>query len=140
MHITKKLCERLDGEIRVYSRPNIGTTFMICLKTRVGEHQFHENDPNPNSNQSGSVGQATNAVLESHTLRAMIIDDNPYNADLNRKYLERANINVAVVCRNGQDALDKYKAAYEEKRPFNIITVDLDMPLLDSKAAIERIR
>ena len=42
--------------------------------------------------------------------------------------------------RNGKEAYEKYKKSLEEGNPFNIITLDIEMPVLDGKSAAKKIR
>lgn len=136
--------------MRVYSKPNYGTTFILCIKTNIVESPANENDSNirpdsgGSSNNNGSQfskdkkDQISNPVKTP--IRAMIIDDNPYNSELNKKYLEKNGIKVLAITRNGQDTLDKYVAAHDAKEAFHLLVVDLDMTLLDGISVIEKIR
>jgi len=129
MFITKRLVEKMNGQIRVYSELNKGTTFIVCLKTQTPASEPVSLDP-------------LDPIQEpaDQKLRAMIVDDNPYNSELNKKYFEKNRVDVVGLAKNGTEALEIYKRQHLERKPIHIITMDLDMPFFDAKLACERIR
>lgn len=65
---------------------------------------------------------------------ALIVDDNWYNRDVFRIALENADYNVTEA-ENGQDGLD-----HLEKRTFNLLVLDLQMPGIDGQTVLKTIR
>lgn len=69
-------------------------------------------------------------------LRVLVADDNPINALLARSILTRAGCLVQVVG-DGQEAVD---AVVKAAPPFDLVLLDLRMPLVDGFAAARLIR
>lgn len=66
--------------------------------------------------------------------KVLITEDNPVNRELLREVLETRDYSV-VEATNGQEAL----RIIEETQP-DIVLLDLNMPVLDGYATVERIR
>jgi CheY-like chemotaxis protein len=66
--------------------------------------------------------------------RILIAEDNPVNRELLRELLETRGYSVTEAC-DGQEALRRI----EESQP-DILLLDLDMPVLDGFATVQRIR
>jgi len=71
-------------------------------------------------------------------MRVLIVDDDFYS----RSFLEYilhpyAQCDAAV---NGEDAIMVFKRAIEEKAPYNVVFMDLLMPVIDGPKALNEIR
>jgi len=73
-------------------------------------------------------------------MRAMVVDGNPYNLDLNAEYLRKCGAEVACVARTGEEAFDFYKSELAAKRPVHTIIYDIDEPVMEAKEICARIR
>ncbi|MDD2956327.1 MAG: transporter substrate-binding domain-containing protein [Oscillospiraceae bacterium] len=70
-------------------------------------------------------------------LRAMVVEDNPINADILTRTLKKTQMDVTV-CENGQVAVETF-----EKAPcgtYQIIFMDIQMPVMDGYEAAAAIR
>jgi CheY-like chemotaxis protein len=65
------------------------------------------------------------------------MEDNPYNQEVNRKFLMQLGITASVAC-NGLEGVKIYKEKGEDY--FDFIISDLDMPVMDGFAACKEIR
>jgi CheY-like chemotaxis protein len=63
----------------------------------------------------------------------LIVEDNPFVQKLLVKFIEAANY-TTVVAENGAKALELL-----ETRPFNLITLDLEMPVMDGHQFLEKL-
>ena len=137
MWITRQVCAKMNGEIRLYSKPNRGSTFIVCINTETPRL-----DVNPGASQPEEEEIYFIRERRPHDtkMRALVMDDNPYNTDVIKKYLEKSQVDVVGCTKNGVEALSLYEKELAEGRVMHIITMDLDMPLLDGKAACEKIR
>jgi CheY-like chemotaxis protein len=71
--------------------------------------------------------------------RVLVAEDGADNQRLLRAILERAGLEVEVVA-NGALALERSLAAAELGEPFDVVLMDMQMPVLDGYAATERLR
>lgn len=71
--------------------------------------------------------------------RILIAEDNDINALLARKLCERAG-QIAVVAGDGRAAVRRYREALAEGKPFDMVLMDLHMPLMGGPEAIRAIR
>ena len=130
--ITKELVEMMQGRINAHSIPGMGTSLVLLLKTRA-------------TNQSSvdkplSVPQRFDLQPQSLTsLRIMIVDDVYYNRDILYQFLRKCNVQEDIsMASNGLEALDLFQS--QRKQRFDVIFMDLDMPVLNGKLAVQRIR
>lgn len=70
-------------------------------------------------------------------LRAMVVEDNSVNADILSRVLTKANMEVTV-CENGQIAVDTFEQS--EDNTFQIVFMDIQMPVMNGYEATEKIR
>ena len=71
------------------------------------------------------------------TLRALLVEDNAINLTMLKKYMSKANILDTCSAINGQLAVDAVKSA---TRPFDIIFMDISMPVMNGFEATRVIR
>lgn len=71
-------------------------------------------------------------------MRCLIAEDHP----IFRKNLQEllSTMCVCDIAVNGQEAIDSFVLAHESKRPYDIIFMDIMMPVLDGMEALQNIR
>ncbi|MEM8539742.1 MAG: ATP-binding protein [Pseudomonadota bacterium] len=85
---------------------------------------------------SDQIASHTNsASTKLRKLKILLAEDNPVNALLARKLLERDGHNVSWV-ENGADAV----ALLQSTQEFHVVLMDLHMPVMDGLTAIKTIR
>jgi CheY-like chemotaxis protein len=72
-------------------------------------------------------------------LRILLAEDGPDNQRLLRRLFERAGAQVTVVD-NGRAAVDAALAARDEGEPFDVLVIDMQMPVLDGYDAARELR
>jgi two-component system, sensor histidine kinase len=73
---------------------------------------------------------------EAGPLYVLAVDDSISNLKLMTRLLERRG-HIVVGAENGQEALDKVK---ESDRPFDVIAIDHQMPIMDGPTAVMEMR
>ena len=121
LSICRDLVEIMDGELDCESRPGVGSTFWFELPLES------VNAPE----EAGSMA----ATVESpdRLLRVLIADDHPTNRKVAELMLSGVAEVVSVV--DGQQAVDAAFASL-----FDVILMDMQMPVMDGLTAVERIR
>ncbi len=123
--ITRSLLQLHGSEIHLESEEGKGSTFYFTLDLEIG------------TELRTKVNEAHTELLNENTLKGvkvLLVEDYPMNIKVATKFLERWQI-VIDVAENGQIALDKY-----EKGKYDVILMDIQMPVLDGYTATARIR
>jgi len=133
LFISKELVENMGGEIRVYSKPKVGTTFIICIPTTALPTQ-------PQSEQQLSISDNLIPRIKSQTLTTIVADDSAFNVSLVCNFYSKIGVKVLATASNGQSAYDKYLEIIRNSGRLDIITLDIDMPIMDGKQVCKKIR
>ncbi|KAF3002539.1 hypothetical protein E8E13_007158 [Curvularia kusanoi] len=128
LFISKELTEKQGGEIGVSSIFGQGSTFGFYVKTRRAEHK-----PQSNGEDINTIGVEKNREAQQ-PLRVLLVEDNLINQKVLGKQLKKAGCMVSVA-NHGLEALEIL-----EKDVFDMVLMDLEMPVLDGLAAMRRIR
>jgi CheY-like chemotaxis protein len=123
MAISKLLVDAMEGEIRAESKLGGGSTFYVTLHSEiVNEPPKHE------PNMKGST-------LEQKKI--LVVEDNELNAEILHEILAGEGFEVELAG-NGQIALDKFRESRVGE--YNLILMDLQMPVMDGCTATIEIR
>ena len=130
LYITRELCKKMNGEARIFSQPNIGTTVIICIPLLTQSHEEYEKIAHPTLQSQNEV----------HKLKVLIVDDIEFNITVLKNYFLKLGITKIESAKNGEEAVLKYKTAFESGEPFTLVSMDVDMPIMDGKQASKEIR
>ncbi|MEM7550755.1 MAG: ATP-binding protein [Bacteroidota bacterium] len=123
--ISKNLVELQGGEIKVDSEPGKGSTFSfnlslpVCQPTKPTlekKNSFKKDEQNLNG------------------VKVLLVEDNPTNKLVAKKFLKMWNAEVSFA-ENGLEALEQI-----EKNDFDVVLMDLQMPIMDGYTATKKIR
>jgi CheY-like chemotaxis protein len=123
--ISRKLTELMGGTIHVTSELGQGSTFRVAIPLRASTAVFSGSRQHP---------KQISGLSSKNTFRILVVDDVPPNREVARVMLEAIGFEV-MEAENGQIAVD----AYQEK-PFDLILMDIIMPVLDGIGAMMAIR
>lgn len=123
LSICARLIEAMGGELGVRSAVGIGSTFWFTVPLPAADLD--------EESEISSVPEATEIPVGA---RVLVAEDHPVNALLVRTMLERYGLTVVVVG-NGEEAVTEARRA-----DFDLILMDVQMPVLDGYQACRRIR
>ena len=121
--ICKRLCQKMNGDIRAYSQLNHGTTFVFYVPV-----------------ENAGFNTLINVRLPTRPpgkVTCLVVDDYPFNRDLHKLILEKEDVHVTVAG-DGKEALETYIKHGGEY--FDFILMDVRMPVMDGFESAKEIR
>ena len=122
--ISKKLVELMGGHISVQSTPGEGSVFRFnLLLSQVHEAQAHN-----------AQNEVSGGTLPPQT-RVLVVEDNDINQEIIGALLESLGLSQISMAEHGQEALERVR-----EQVFDIILMDMQMPVMDGVTATTRLR
>jgi PAS domain S-box-containing protein len=139
LYISKRLAEALGGNIEVRSEPGKGSTFSVTIDPGPldGMHMI-QNAQEALLDRQPSANAATPDKITLHG-RILLAEDGLDIQRLIAMLLRNAGAHVSAV-ENGQLAVEAALAASEADEPFDVILMDMQMPVLDGYEATRQLR
>jgi ammonium transporter, Amt family len=150
--ISKQLAVLLGGEITVRSKPGVGSTFQLTVPV-TPLHADRPADAATGLQASGVLGDLMESketqqpappsrsdqgkVLADQ--RILLVEDSPDSQRLISTVLAKSGATVTVV-ENGQLAVDAMLAINERGAAYDLVLMDMQMPVLDGYEATRRMR
>jgi len=140
--ISKRFTELLGGGITLKSTLGEGTNFVVTIETGSLEGVEMTQEPIEavilkSSKPKNTPGPANLKPLDRK--RILLAEDGPDNQRLISFILKKWGASV-VSAENGQIAYDKATEALKEGQPFDVILMDMQMPVLDGYNATRQLR
>jgi len=137
--LSQRLAALLGGTITVESNLGLGSTFR--LTTTIGQLDGVPFLDRPTTTRAPLEPELVRPAETGRELpcRVLVAEDGPDNQRLIRAFLERAGATVTVVA-DGQSAVDAATQAVHAGEPFDIVLMDMQMPVLDGYAATRELR
>lgn len=124
LSIAKSLVSLLKGSLSLESKVGKGTQFILEFPFEIAEVPVHLEKP----------GYHPHIQIRPDSLKILAAEDNLLNQKLLSAVLKRLNLPVTIV-NNGQEALEALG-----KETFDLILMDVQMPVMDGYTAIRNIR
>lgn len=123
MSISKQLIELMNGSITVESKKGVGTTITISVPFEVGT----ESDL-----QKESTVISDTSILKNK--KVLLVEDNEMNRLVANAVLEPTGV-IVTEAANGMEAVEAL-----QKQQFDLILMDVQMPVMDGLEATTKIR
>ena len=127
MAIVKNIVDLLGGSISVVSSKGHGSTFTVNLELAV---------VTPAEQSEGKAGAAA-GIISLAGLKVLAAEDNAINAEILELLLLKEGASLEL-CENGQLVAERFAISTEGE--FDIIFMDVQMPVLDGYGAARLIR
>ncbi|MEY5028784.1 MAG: hypothetical protein RLZ63_1099 [Pseudomonadota bacterium] len=122
--ITQRLAQLMGGNVGMSSTPGQGSQFWFTARLKVTQPP-----------QLQAPGNAENELRENHSgTRVLLVEDDPINQEISRVLLTEAGMKVDVAG-DGQQAL-----GLTRENSYDLILMDLQMPVMDGLTATRQIR
>jgi CheY-like chemotaxis protein len=129
LSITKNIIELMGGKLEVESVVGVGSKFSFELT-------FDVVDENINIEQNAPAAIVEMPLFSGNVL---ICEDNIMNQEVICEHLARVGLNTVNTI-NGKEAVDCIrKRMREEEKPFDLIFMDVHMPVMDGIEATQKI-
>ena len=136
MAISKRLAVLLGGDITIRSESGHGSTFTVTIQTGSLENVKLVENPQVVPTAERSKKRPGKVASGERILLAEDCTDNQRIVSL---ILTNAGFQVTIA-ENGQVACDKAMAALEEGKPFDMILMDMQMPVMEGHEATRQLR
>jgi CheY-like chemotaxis protein len=131
--ISRRFAEALGGTLAATSQPGQGSSFTVTLDTgSLDNIELLDREQLQARNKQKS--RSTQALPHSLPGRILVVDDGEANRRLIQLVLERAGAQVETAT-NGLEAVECVAA-----EPFDVILMDMQMPIMDGYTATARLR
>lgn len=136
--ICKSLTQLLGGEIWAESRKGQGSIFRFTINCDVGRSVPLVN-PVASSADSGILMHDAPVISRLDGVRVLVAEDTPGIRHLVSRILTIAGADVEVV-ENGQEAVTAVEQACVSGKGFDIVLMDVQMPVMNGLDATKRLR
>lgn len=133
LSISRRLAEALGGSIDVTSELGQGSAFTLRLDIGQGDKHIRTTPPAADATEQPAE---RNAVISG---RVLLVED---DADVQRiicRFLHNANLEVDLA-NNGLAACESAELSRQERRPYDLILMDIQMPEMNGYEATRELR
>lgn len=136
--ISKRLAEMLGGDITLTSRHGVGSSFSLTIDPGPLENVRLIDAPDLHS-EVDETRQDPSPMAEELSCRILLAEDGQDNQRLIAFLLRKAGAEVDVA-ENGVVAFERAMGCLNEGRPYDVVLMDMQMPILDGYQATRKLR
>lgn len=136
LSISKRLAEAMQGTIAVESELGVGSCFTLSLP--ISSHEL-QNLIDPSEKLSVPKLKSSELDLPSFSARVLLADDRHDVWRVGKFFLELCGASVTIV-EDGQQALDAAEEQRKAGEPFDLILMDMQMPVLSGRSTVLELR
>jgi signal transduction histidine kinase/ActR/RegA family two-component response regulator len=136
--ISKRLAEKLGGDITVETALGKGSTLTLTVETGPLENVRLLDAPKASPLHAAPELKTATPDRELNC-RVLLAEDGPDNQRLVAFLLRKSGAEVTLA-ENGQVALERALAARKQGIPFDLILMDMQMPVMDGYEATRKLR
>jgi signal transduction histidine kinase/DNA-binding response OmpR family regulator len=129
--ISKKLTVMMGGNIQVSSEKGYGTDFCIILDLPSA--------PQPLAASVEATPTLSTSSIVTVKKHILIVEDNIINQKLLANHLKKAG-HTYQIAKDGLEGLTAYQQAFANRVPFNVVFMDIEMPVMGGLEATRQIR
>ena len=137
--ISKRLAQMLGGDLIVYSKLGEGSTFRVTVGTGSLAGVPMLQDPAAATVAIPMKTDSSQTKSDKLDCRILLAEDGPDNQRLISFLLKKAGARVTVV-ENGKLAVEEIENANANGSPYDIILMDMQMPVMDGYEAVGLLR
>jgi signal transduction histidine kinase len=150
LSICKALVERMNGEVWLESTPGLGTTVLFRVRfkkiTQAEAEQIFEGTRqeemriqfSPNQKARDGVQSPPTIIdlskVPRDQLRIAIAEDNAINQKIAINFVQRLGFKCEAFG-NGREAVDALERASKSGKPYHLVLMDVQMPVLGERVA-----
>jgi signal transduction histidine kinase/ActR/RegA family two-component response regulator len=140
--ITRKIVHKLGGAVQVRSELDKGSRFKLVIPTGKRASSSNVSEFASPAEPVAMLTTSSTPALSTPDLghaKILVVEDGPDNQRLITHYLGRLNIKPTLAD-NGQQGVSEALEAWQAGEPFDLIFMDLQMPVLDGYGATAHLR
>jgi CheY-like chemotaxis protein len=146
LSICKSLVESMHGTIKLDSTENVGTivsfslTFSKADSETVGGDGQPDHIPSSPNEDLATTGFTNLSSLPPDQLRICVAEDNPINQKVALQFLEKLKFKDVDIYENGLVAVEGIRQKARNGKPYHMVLMDVQMPVLDGYEATKLLR
>jgi len=134
LSISKKLVNLMDGTIWVESQKGLGSSFCFEITLQEIVDGKHLQDSLGKTNEKNQETPLSQQIQLLHANKILLVEDNEINQEIIKGLLQESGMQIDIAV-NGEEGVKLF-----EKNHYDLILMDLMMPVMDGYEATKIIR